>query len=132
MSKIISVSVTPEQYAVIKKIAKMNKCSVSAIMKESIQMRIVLQAVGEMLSKAGLDERTVETIERDSKIAEHIEEMSGLMQPYFEKIFSDVDPELIKALGEDGKELENTIKMYNKPVKRGRPPELVATKVRKP
>lgn len=131
MNKTLSVNVTPEQYAVIKKIAKMNKCSVSTIMKESIQMRIVLQAVGEMLNKAGLDERTIETIERDSKIAEHMEAMSSLMQPYFEKIFSDVDPELIKALGEDGKELENTIKIYNKPVKKGRPPELVTAKVRK-
>ena len=131
MNKTLSVSVTPEQYAIIKKIADTNKTSVSNIMKESIQMRIVLQTIGEMLGKVGVTERTMETIERDSKIAEHAEAMVSLMQPYFEKAFSNVDPELIKALGEDGKELEDTIKVYNKPVKRGRPAELVASKVSK-
>lgn len=130
MNKTLSVSVTPEQYAIIKKIAVTNKCSISTIMKESIQMRIVLQTVGEMMGKTGL-ERTMETIGRDSKIAEHAEAMVSLMQPYLEKAFSDVDPELIKALGKDGKELEDTIKIYNKSTKRGRPPELVATKVGK-
>lgn len=131
MSNTLSVSVTPEQKAIIKKIAEANKCSVSNILKESIQMRIVLQTVGEMLSKAGLNERTMESIERDAGITEHAEAMVSLMQPYFEKAFSGISPELIKALGEEGKELEDTIKQYSKPLKRGRPPELVATKVNK-
>ena len=130
MNKTLSVSVTPEQYAVIKKIADANNCSVSNIMKESILMRIVLQTVGEMMNKTGY-ERSMESIERDSQIAEHANAMVNLMQPYFEKMFSNIDPQLIKALGDEGKELEDTVKIYSKPVKRGRPSEFVSAKVRK-
>lgn len=131
MNITLSVSVTPEQYTIIKKIANANNCSVSNILKESVLMRIVLQTVSEIVSKAGFNERTMETIERDAEIAEHAESMVGLMQPYFEKAFSGLSPELIKALGEDGKELENTIKIYSKPAKRGRRPELSTTRVSK-
>lgn len=93
-------------------------------------MRIVLQTVSEIVSKAGFNEKTLESIERSSQISEHAEAMVNLMEPYFEKAFSSISPELIKALGEDGKELEDTIKAYSKPVKRGRRPVL-STKVSK-
>lgn len=124
MSTTLSVSVTPEQSAIIKKIAKSEKRSVSSILKESIEMRILLSVLSEMISKMGFNEKTIDTINRDAKITEHAQEMVKLMQPYFEKVFSGITPEMISALQEEGKELEETIKLYNKPTKRGRPPAL--------
>ena len=124
MSKTLSVSVNPEQYKIIKRIADLEKRSISSILKDSIQMRIVLQYVSELISKVGLEERTMETIERDANIREHSEAIAKLIQPVVEKAISGMNPDVIKALEEEGKEVENTMKIYSKPAKRGRRPAL--------
>lgn len=125
MNKTLAMSVTPEQYDIIKRIADSNKCSVSKVLKDSVQMYIAMYYVGEMLSKVGFtQERTMETIERDAEILMHAEGMVNAMRPYLEQAFYAIPPEVIKALEEKGKDLTETMKKYNKPVKRGRPPAL--------
>jgi hypothetical protein len=47
------------------------------------------------------------------------------MQPYFEKLFLSIPKNVIKALENEGKELGDMIKNYEKPVKRGRPTALL-------
>jgi hypothetical protein len=128
MNKILSTSVTKEQYSIIKKIAENQKKTLSQVTKESIQVYIALYYVGDILSKLKLHELTEEAMERNSKILEHAEEMTKLMQPYVEQIISSIPHDVMKAVEDEGLEFEEDMKKYVKPVKRGRPPALVAMK----
>lgn len=128
MSKILSANVTEEQYAIIKRIAESNGVSVSALLKDSVKTYILLYYLGDILEKLKVKKLTEEVIERDSKILEYASAMTNLMQPYFEKALSNVPKDVIKALEEEGKELAKTIKIYEKPIKRGRRPALLNQK----
>lgn len=128
MSKILSANVTEEQYALIKRIAEANGVSVSALLKDSVKTYILLYYLGDMLEKLKAKELTEEVIERNSKILEHATAMTNLMQPYFEKALSKVPKDVIKALEEKGKEMAKTIKIYEKPIKRGRRPAMLSPK----
>jgi hypothetical protein len=128
MSKILSTNVTEEQYAIIKRIADSNGISVSSLLKDSVKVYILLYYLGDILEKLKVKELTEEVIERNSKILEHANAMTNLMQPYFEKALSNVPKDVIKALEEEGKELAKTIKIYEKPIKRGRRPALLNQK----
>lgn len=128
MSKILSTNVTEEQYAIIKRMADSNGISVSILLKDSVKVYILLYYLGDILEKLKVEELTEEVIERNSEILEHANAMTNLMQPYFEKALSNVPKDVIKALEDEGKELAKTIKIYEKPVKRGRPPALSGSK----
>ena len=128
MSKILSTNVTEEQYAIIKRMADSNGISVSSLLKDSVKVYILLYYLGDILEKLKVEELTEEVIERNSEILEHANAMTNLMQPYFEKALSNVPKDVIKALEDEGKELAKTIKIYEKPVKRGRPPALSDSK----
>src|SRR5437016_3669546 len=101
MNKTLSVNVTPEQYAIIKKIAEENKCSLSSIVKESISMRIFLQKLNEVISKLGIMEKGMESIKQNMEIAEHAKAMASLMQTDIEKALSDISPESMKMLEQE-------------------------------
>ena len=128
MSKILSTNVTEEQYAIIKRIAVSERISVSALLKDSVKVYILLYYLGNILEKLKVEELTEEVIERNSEILEHANAMTNLMQPYFENALSNLPKDVIKALEDEGKELAKTIKIYEKPVKRGRPPALSDSK----
>ncbi len=128
MSKILSTNVTEEQYTIIKRVAEANGISISALLKDSVKVYILLYYLGDILEKLKVTELTEEVIERNSKILEHANAMTNLMQPYFEKALSNVPKDVIKALEEEGKELAKTIKIYEKPIKRGRRPALLDSK----
>lgn len=121
MNKTLSTNVTPEQYAIIKKIAEENKCSVSNIVKESISMRIFLQKLNEVISKSGIVEKGMESIKQNMEIAEHARAMAILMKNDIEKTLSDISPESMKVLEQEGKTLEKMLKVYGKTKKLGRP-----------
>lgn len=128
MNKILSTSVTSEQFEIIKKIADSNNISVSYLLKDSIKVYIVLHYLGDIVEKLKVEELTTEVIQRNAEILDHANKMTDLMQPYLQKIFSSIPKDMIKALEEEGKELAQTIKTYEKPVKRGRPPALAQTR----
>lgn len=130
MNKILSTSVTPEQYKIIKKIADANNVSVSFLLKDSVKVYILLHALGEILEKLKVQELTEDVIQKNSKILEYAEKMTNLMKPDFEKAIASIPEDVKKALEEEGIELANTIKTYEKPVKRGRPPALMQSKRR--
>lgn len=128
MNKILSTSVTEEQYAIIKKIAENQKITLSQATKEAIQVYIALYYVGDILGKLKLHELTEEAMERNSKILGHAKEMTKLMQPYIEKALSSIPKDVMKAMEDEGLEFEEDMKKYVKPVKRGRPSALIAMK----
>ena len=130
MNKILSTSVTPEQYKIIKKIADANNVSVSFLLKDSVKVYILLHALGEILEKLKVQELTEDVIQKNSKILEYAEKMTNLMKPDFEKAIASIPEDVKKALEEEGIELANTIKTYEKPVKLGRPPALMQSKRR--
>jgi len=127
MNRIISTSVTPEQYGIIKQMADANNMTISQFMKESVQVTTALSYISDTLAKLKWEDITQDAMDRNAKIMEHAQEMVKLMQPHFEKALSAIPKDVMKALKDDGRELSNTMKVYNKPVKRGRPPSL-ATK----
>ena len=124
MSKIISTSVTPEQYEIINKLASEQNMSISKFMKESVQVYTALSYVTNVLAKLKWNEVTQEAIDRNGKIMDLAEEMVKVMEPYFEKALSAIPKEVIKTLEDEGKELNHSMKIYSKPVKRGRPPAI--------
>jgi len=130
MNKTLSTSVTPEQYKIIKKIADANNVSVSFLLKDSVKVYILLHALGEILEKLKAQELTEDVIQKNSKILEYAEKMTNLMKPDFEKAIASIPEDMKKALEEEGTELANTIKTYEKPVKQGRPPALMQPKRR--
>lgn len=130
MNKILSTSVTPEQFKIIKKIAESNNVSVSYLLKDSVKVYILLYYLGDILEKLKVEELTEEVVQRNAEILDHANEMTNLMQPYFEKAFSSIPKDVIKALEDQGRELTETIKTYEKPVKRGRPTTLTRSKRR--
>jgi hypothetical protein len=70
----------------------------------------------------------MENIERNSMIMAYADKMVKLMQPYFEKAFKSIPKEVLKEMQDEEIEISNTIKSYDKAVKRGRPPMLIAKK----
>ncbi|QUC64402.1 hypothetical protein NsoK4_08230 [Nitrosopumilus sp. K4] len=128
MNKILSTSVTPEQYEIIKKIADANNVSVSYLLKDSVKVYIMLYYLGDIIEKLKVEELTTEAIQRNAEILDHANEMTNLMQPYFQKAFSSIPKDVIKALEDEGKEMAEAIKTYEKPVKRGRPSALAQTR----
>ncbi len=128
MNRILSTSVTPEQEEIIKKIAAEIGCSTSSLLKESLYLYIGMYYAGKVMNKIGLEEKTTEVIERNAKIKEHFEEVTKLMQPEIEQVISEIPQEIMDSLEEDGKFMENTLKAYSKPAKRGRPPEIAVQK----
>ena len=124
MSKIISASVTPEQYEIINKLAAEQNMSISKFMKESVQVYTALSYVTNVLAKLKWNEVTQEAIDRNCKIMELAEEMVKIMEPLFKKALAAIPKEVIKTLEDEGKELNHSMKIYSKPVKRGRPPAI--------
>ena len=124
MSKIISTSVTPEQYEIINKLASEQNMSISKFMKESVQVYTALSYVTNVLAKLKWNEVTQEAIDRNCKIMELAEEMVKIMEPLFKKALAAIPKEVIKTLEDEGKELNHSMKIYSKPVKRGRPPAI--------
>ena len=107
--------------------ADANNMTISQFMKESVQVTTALSYISDTLAKLKWEDITQDAMDRNAKIMEHAQEMVKLMQPHFEKALSAIPKDVMKALKDDGRELSNTMKVYNKPVKRGRPPSL-ATK----
>ena len=124
MSKIISASVTPEQYEIINKLASEQNMSISKFMKASVQVYTALSYVTNVLAKLKWNEVTQEAIDRNCKIMELAEEMVKIMEPLFKKALAAIPKEVIKTLEDEGKELNHSMKIYSKPVKRGRPPAI--------
>jgi len=126
MNRTLSMNATPEQYNIIKRIAEHNNITISSLLKEAVQTFIGLSYVNDMLTKMKFEKVTDEAIKRNSDIMMHAEEMTKLMQPYYEKAFSAIPSDVIKALEDEGKEMTNTMKAYNKPLKHGRPPKYLS------
>lgn len=124
MNRIISTSVTPEQYEIINKLASEQNMSISKFMKASVQVYTALSYVANALAKLKWNEVTQEAIDRNEKVMEHAEEMVKLMRPDFKKALAAIPKEVIKTLEDEGKELNHSMKIYSKPVKRGRPPAI--------
>ena len=130
MNKTLSTSVKEEQHAIIKKIAELSNMSISQLMKESIKVFIALYHVSNMLKKTKAQELTQEVIERHTRIMAHAEEMVKLMQPDFAQALDSLPNDVLKALEEQRREFSLTMKSYDKPAKRGRPPALITKKSR--
>jgi len=128
MNKTLSTNVSPEQYEIIKEMVEENNMTVSAFLKESIKISIMLYYLNDVLEKVKFEEMTNEAILRNAEILEHANEMTKLMGPYYEKLFSSIPKKVVKALEEEGMELAKTIETYEKPVRRGRPPAVLKSK----
>ena len=128
MNKTLSTNVSPEQYEIIKEMAEENNMTVSAFLKESVKISIMLYYLNDVLEKVKFEEMTNEVILRNAEILEHANEMTKLMEPYYEKLFSSIPKKVVKALEEEGMELAETIETYEKPVRRGRPPAVLKSK----
>jgi len=105
MNRIISTSVTPEQYEIIKQMADTNNMTISQYMKESVQVTTALSYISNTLAKIKWDDITQDAIDRNAKIMEHAQEMVKLMQPHFEKALSAIPKDMMKTLEDDGREL---------------------------
>jgi len=130
MNKILSTSVTQAQDEIIKKIAAEIGCSTSSLLKDSLQLYIAMYYTGKIMNKIGLEEKTTEIIERNAEVKTHLEEITKLMQPEVEQVLAEIPPEIMSSLEDDDKFMENTLREYNKPAKRGRPLGISYEKVR--
>ena len=131
MGKILSTSVTEEQFDIIKKIAEMNNVTVSSLLKDSIKVYMLLYYLNDVMEKVKFNETVAEPIQTNAKILDYANKMATLMQPYYDKLFSSIPEDMKKFLEEEGHELAETIETYEKPVKRGRPPKLKLSKKRR-
>jgi len=98
MNKTLSTNVSPEQYEIIKEMSEENNMTVSAFLKESVKISIMLYYLNDVLEKIKFEEMTNEVILRNAKILEHANEMTKLMRPYYEKLFSSIPKKGCKSI----------------------------------